>query len=787
MATKTVKRKPTPRAKSSAKKTPLLLRPLKHLRSRGFVKLPSNRKKWMMPVAFAVIFGLIGCYFLFKSFAAEAPLTGANGEFVALSPARILDTRSGEGGYRTQLGANKTIPVQIAGRGGIPATNVKAVVLNVTVTAPTSTSYLTIWPSGIAKPNSSNVNFATGQTVANQVTVPVGPDGKVQIFNAAGSTHVIFDVAGFYQDTEGTSSVSTRFVSLSPTRILDTRTGEGGHNQPVAPDKSITVKVRGAGGLPDTATSVVLNLTVSSPTSGGYATVWPSGESRPNSSVINFAAGQTIANQVTVPIGSDGNIQIYNATGNSHFIFDVSGYFEPVKEAYEQTQDGRFVPLSPNRILDTRTGVGGVSQPLGQGQTVWPMIAGQGGVSASNVRAVVLNVTVTNAKSSTTSWGTQSGPSWLTIWPNGQARPNSSAINFVVGQTIANQITVPVSEDGKIQIYNAFGSVDVILDVAGYYLETYESNIQASGYVVVPYAELGSNMDSITKVQHDINIHARPTSEAFLQVGDFMYDFSRNELGFTCWAPQTCRVPNSVNAYIYEISQYYDISYNLKANVAYTYTEETAIDRPGYSGKWKFMSITDRSTGKTDLLAAYTDPQNYYWQSAVYSFFSVNVPSCKSTNQLSFSLSNFSVNDKFIDKSKVATGMANNEPLCPGMVAVSSDPSVSATSRKLTGTAGVPVSQRNVVKPVIQSVVQNGSKVTVRATDNLALVHLYSGINEKTICPIEAPNCEFTAFAGDVTLTYDFSSYPRGTYPLHSVAVDSTGLWVEKTTNITIN
>ncbi|MFD4245034.1 hypothetical protein ACFWP3_26120 [Streptomyces sp. NPDC058525] len=57
----------------------------------------------------------------------------------------------------------------------------KAVVLNVTVTDPKSDGHLTVWPSGTTRPDSSNLNWTTGRTVANLVTVPVGADGKVEI------------------------------------------------------------------------------------------------------------------------------------------------------------------------------------------------------------------------------------------------------------------------------------------------------------------------------------------------------------------------------------------------------------------------------------------------------------------------------------------------------------------------------------------------------------------------------------------------------------------------------
>ena len=84
------------------------------------------------------------------------------------------------------------------GQGGVPATGVKSVVLNVTVTEPTSPSWLTAWPAGQTRPLASNLNYVAGQTVPNLVVVDVGTDGKVNLYNSAGSTHVVADVAGWF-------------------------------------------------------------------------------------------------------------------------------------------------------------------------------------------------------------------------------------------------------------------------------------------------------------------------------------------------------------------------------------------------------------------------------------------------------------------------------------------------------------------------------------------------------------------------------------------------------------
>lgn len=119
--------------------------------------------------------------------------TSSAGTFTPVAPSRLLDTRSG-----ATVGAAGTVHLQATGRGGVPASEVSAVVLNVTVTQPTASSFLTAWPAGAARPLASNLNYVPGQTVPNLVVVKVGAGGVVDLFNSTGSTHVVADVAGWF-------------------------------------------------------------------------------------------------------------------------------------------------------------------------------------------------------------------------------------------------------------------------------------------------------------------------------------------------------------------------------------------------------------------------------------------------------------------------------------------------------------------------------------------------------------------------------------------------------------
>ncbi|MGH9154146.1 MAG: PKD domain-containing protein, partial [Acidimicrobiales bacterium] len=118
----------------------------------------------------------------------------AGDRYIPLPPARILDTRTGG----APVGPGATVPAAVTGVGGVPASGVSAVVLNVTVTQPTAEGYLTVYPSGMARPVASNLNFHPGQTVPNLVVAKVGTDGKVALYNNLGASHVVLDVVGWY-------------------------------------------------------------------------------------------------------------------------------------------------------------------------------------------------------------------------------------------------------------------------------------------------------------------------------------------------------------------------------------------------------------------------------------------------------------------------------------------------------------------------------------------------------------------------------------------------------------
>jgi hypothetical protein len=379
--------------------------------------------------------------------ALEAPAMPAP-TYHPLAPARILDTRSGNGAPTGKLAPNGTLSLQVTGRGGVPATGVTSVVLNVTVTEASAVSFLTAWPAGAPRPLASNLNYAAGDTVPNLVVVRVGTDGKVNLFNYAGSAHVIADVAGWYGGDDGEG-----YSAITPARILDTRAGNGAPAAKLGIGAAMTLQVTGRGGVPASGVSaVVLNVTVTDTSSGGFLTAWPAGDALPLASNLNYVAGQTVANLVMVKVGAGGAVNLYSSGGPLNVIADVAGYYGDAGAG--------LATATPARILDTRTGLGAPQAKLGAGAALSLQVTGQGGVPADGVVAVVLNVTVT-------------GPStggWLAAWPAGEALPLVSNLNYVPAQTVPNLVVVKVGAGGKVNLYSSGGPVDVIADVAGWFV-----------------------------------------------------------------------------------------------------------------------------------------------------------------------------------------------------------------------------------------------------------------------------------------------------------------------------
>jgi hypothetical protein len=242
-----------------------------------------------------------------------------------ITPARVLDTRSGNG-LATRLTANTPVTFQITGRGGVPA-GATAVTANVTIVGETASWAVYVGPNPTASPGTSTLNFNAGDIKANNLTVALGSGGTLSatyISTAGNTTDLVLDVTGYYTaDLTG-----GEFVPIAPVRLLDTRSGNGLTGKFDA-NTPRSFQITG-GGVPANATAISGNVTVVNETASWAVFVGPDPSASPTTSTVNFAQGQVVANGLTVALGSGGSLSatyMSTAGNTTDLVLDVTGYF----------------------------------------------------------------------------------------------------------------------------------------------------------------------------------------------------------------------------------------------------------------------------------------------------------------------------------------------------------------------------------------------------------------------------------------------------------------------------
>jgi hypothetical protein len=219
------------------------------------------------------------------------------------------------------------------------------------------------------------------------------------------------------------------YYPLTPTRILDTRNGTGAPRAALGAGRVLHLQVDGQSGVPaGGVSSVVLNLTVTGPTANSFLTAFPAGAARPTASSINFPAGWTGANFVTVQVGTGGRVDIYNSAGSVQVIADVLGFYAGNDDVLNQRGlGGQFFPTEPERLLDTRQGFGTLRP--GDGVVEWLDF----GDLNPHIRALAVNITAVVPSSS----------GFLTAWDGNNFPPLASTLNFTRGTVVPNLAIVP--------------------------------------------------------------------------------------------------------------------------------------------------------------------------------------------------------------------------------------------------------------------------------------------------------------------------------------------------------
>lgn len=378
----------------------------------------------------------------------EPALSAQRSGITPLVPARLVDTRTSGATVDGDQAAGGTIAgssfaVRVAGRGGVPASGARAVWINFTVVDPDQDGYATVYPGDQALPVSSNMNYAGKTVTAAQSVVLLGPSGTVNVYVSA-QADLIVDVVGWV-DATAPSTV------LTPARLVDSRRGaetaDGQFNGfgTLGAGRTLPIDVLGRGGVPSSGVgAVIVSIAAVSPTDAGFITVHPDGESRPNSSNLNFGRGETRANEVVAKLGANGRVALYT-DATTDVIVDVLAWVPAGSDMHA---------LTPERLVDTRSVEPAGTGPIRAGTSIEVNIAGSAGMPSDQPGSVMINVTAIGRGSA----------GYLTVYPAGQQVPNASSLNFTGGQVVANQVLAQLGRHGRIRIFSPV-DVDVIVDV----------------------------------------------------------------------------------------------------------------------------------------------------------------------------------------------------------------------------------------------------------------------------------------------------------------------------------
>jgi hypothetical protein len=378
------------------------------------------------------------------------------GQYVPVNPVRVADSRTNQGGIADWNG-NPVVNGRLAANTlyyfdydttQVPQ-NQAAIAFNITGIQPSDVGNLRVAPAcpdGSNVPNTdipetSLINYQVGEDVANFAIIPqnFGCD-EIKIYSDNASAAVAIDLVGYYPTEEG-------IESLSPTRVVDTRTGLGGGSGPVSAGTSRTFQISGTAGIPAGTKAVALNVTAIQPSGAGNLRVYPNGVDVPNASNINYIAGVDKAAFVVVNLPADGKISVFSDAATADVAIDAFAYYP---------ESSTLVTAAPTRILDTR-----VTGELPANTTYSFQVAGEAGVP-TDAQAVLVSVTGIAAGDST-------GAGNLRIFPKGEIVPLVSTLNYVSADTdVANFAIVKLGTDGQLSLFSDNSPIDVAVDVVGY-------------------------------------------------------------------------------------------------------------------------------------------------------------------------------------------------------------------------------------------------------------------------------------------------------------------------------
>ena len=352
--------------------------------------------------------------------------TGMTTKFVPTEPFRLTDTRIGVGFER--LDAN-TIRVQVAGVGGVPE-SAEAVSVSIAATGASSTGFVVGYPAGSDRQLASQINYSPGHTVSTGAVIPLSRSGAIDIYSRT-AVDLVVDVTGSF--IAATTSKDGRFVSMAPSRILDTR-----ETEPLIAGSTTTLFLPTAVG--ENAIAAIVTLTSTAPNNPGHFTAF-TGKNRPVTAALNVSSHDSTRGTTAIVPVKDRQIKVYSS-GGGELIVDVVGWF--TGPFADQSDVGLFVPTEATRRLDTRESA--------------PMIPGEARSFAAGEGSAVLG-TVTMFDSFTRGHGA--------LYGNGTHKPGTSSINISDTPVISNLAISRTTKAGVTLFSNAYSNF--VFDQFGYF------------------------------------------------------------------------------------------------------------------------------------------------------------------------------------------------------------------------------------------------------------------------------------------------------------------------------
>jgi hypothetical protein len=271
-----------------------------------------------------------------------------------------------------------------------------------------------------------------------------GSNGKIAIYNNAGTTHIIATAVGYFRTSTGSGG---GFVPTAYTKMVDTRDGTGTAEARIAANTSRTVQITGAV-IPAGTTTVLANVVVANPGASGWLGAMAS-TAAPAHSALNFAASGTHSHTVSLPLSATGQVVFSNRSAAAIDLVVVPyGY---ITTSATTGAGYRYVPTT--RIYDSGT-------TLAANASVDVQVAGKLGMPTRGIAGAVLSITA-------------NGPSVAgaaRAWPSGGTDPSVSQVHFRAGKSAAGLAIIPLGTNGSVRIKNASsGTARIIVDFEGYF------------------------------------------------------------------------------------------------------------------------------------------------------------------------------------------------------------------------------------------------------------------------------------------------------------------------------